>query len=1482
MRKTKLFWKLGEERAKRKNIMNPLKYFIAFVILVVIFQISTLNVWAFSGNEWLLFHHDEKNTRCSTSSIPEKVNLGRLWDTNETDVLDFEEFFSTLEISPPLIIKDKVIISVFGVSKTFVKEGLIQMLQTYFGIELPLPLEVLSAKKTLATSPNITKVYVLSLENGEVIAELPPLPGQVILAANNNKLFIGMKGIEPVWKGGLTCLDIDSLDVDSGIAEWENSNIHPNYGLTVANDKVFVDSIDSEGIKLSCLDANNGQEIWEYRISGEHITGPPAVASGKVFFTTDEYKLYCLDVNTGEEKWPEQKIVDFYVFGIKPPTPPVVANGKIYVSSGSTNPESEGIYCFDENDGSEVCKYSEMGLFSSLAVTPDGKIYARHEDKIYCLEQKDDKLERDWEFTVDSNAVVNVNNKVLVSELDSDFNLKLYCLDGNNGSVIWTEDIEEGSPFSFWNCTDAPRIANGKIFMGLSNPEIEINPTTWATKNMKLISLGTRQVPTATADVALIIDSSGSMEDNDPNYLRRDAAKFFIDLAEPGTQIAVVDFDAGARTYASLTPVDVPENKQALKNAVDRVNSDGGTDLGRGLKQGYNELVASAFPDVKKAGVMLTDGIGDYSNQASLYADKGWSVYTVGLSKDVDENLLRRIAESTPEGEYFSASRENMQTIYNLILARVTDKSILSNYKGFINQGQEVFKDVFIDLVEQVIFAINWQGSKIDLVLIDPDSNEINPADTATNPNIDYKESSTFAIYTVNSPTSGEWKMKAKGTDIPPEGEQYNLTVTATSDLITNLLALEPSYSVGDTVRIGIRIKEKIGDTSEPVLGATASAEIVRPDGRINSLELFDDGSHNDMKAGDGVYANSYTNVDKEGKYLIRVNATNDFSREIQDEVIVGAIDNVYIDGGTLTPPAGATLDKSPDIISAVISGPAGNIDEGSIELKLDNQTVQHSYDAVNQVVSYQPPEVLPGGQHTVNLSLKDTNGRPIETTWTFTTPQTLVNVSAESAFADRKFLISVLSEAGAEVLADLNELNVDITEPIMLKAGETVEEGTRYTGVVKVNVKEVGIKTFTVTVQNKAGRQISKDFSVEVLPLTHSEFTISLARGINLMSLPLKLDKVRISGLAELIGPELKMIIHHQPQANRFVGYEPTDSPGSKYDAQIAPASSYIVVMDSPKQITFKGTTWGNYLELKKGLNFISLPLEPDTPWTIEDLAEFIGSKLSQIIAYNRKESRFVGYSPGALDKDTPITGEEGYILSMKDKADVTFTGKVWQNELTVASPPIVLRNDTNSLPIGIIKGSVVADHFDLSARLKVTVKNLTVGWTEEADMKGSSNKYVVIHANLPDNQSINVGDSVEATILDESGTFDAETVRYTVKEGDIERGVILIPKAHLRKIPDKTVLLPCYPNPFNPDTWIPFKLSDNANVVISIFDVQGQLVRKIELGNLPAGIYVSKDKAVYWDGRNSAGERVSSGIYFYHLKAGDYSATKRMLILK
>ena len=102
------------------------------------------------------------------------------------------------------------------------------------------------------------------------------------------------------------------------------------------------------------------------------------------------------------------------------------------------------------------------------------------------------------------------------------------------------------------------------------------------------------------------------------------------------------------------------------------------------------------------------------------------------------------------------------------------------------------------------------------------------------------------------------------------------------------------------------------------------------------------------------------------------------------------------------------------------------------------------------------------------------------------------------------------------------------------------------------------------------------------------------------------------------------------------------------------------------------------------------------------------------------------------------------------------------------------------------------------------------------------------------------------------------------------------------LEPIPQQDDLGNNFPNPFNPDTWIPYQLSSASQVVIKIYNVQGQLIRILDLGRKDAGYYTTKAHAGYWDGKNTQGEKVASGVYFYTIKANNFVATKRLVVLK
>ena len=123
----------------------------------------------------------------------------------------------------------------------------------------------------------------------------------------------------------------------------------------------------------------------------------------------------------------------------------------------------------------------------------------------------------------------------------------------------------------------------------------------------------------------------------------------------------------------------------------------------------------------------------------------------------------------------------------------------------------------------------------------------------------------------------------------------------------------------------------------------------------------------------------------------------------------------------------------------------------------------------------------------------------------------------------------------------------------------------------------------------------------------------------------------------------------------------------------------------------------------------------------------------------------------------------------------------------------------------------------------------------------------------------------------------------RVNVSDPTFQRGVIVLKHLMEALTPKKTRLLPNYPNPFNPETWIPYQLAEAADVTLTIYAADGRLIRTLSFGHQSAGIYQSKSRAAYWDGKNEFGEPVASGVYFYTLKvSGESTAIRKMLIRK
>ena len=135
--------------------------------------------------------------------------------------------------------------------------------------------------------------------------------------------------------------------------------------------------------------------------------------------------------------------------------------------------------------------------------------------------------------------------------------------------------------------------------------------------------------------------------------------------------------------------------------------------------------------------------------------------------------------------------------------------------------------------------------------------------------------------------------------------------------------------------------------------------------------------------------------------------------------------------------------------------------------------------------------------------------------------------------------------------------------------------------------------------------------------------------------------------------------------------------------------------------------------------------------------------------------------------------------------------------------------------------------------------------------------------------------------TALDVHGWL-SQTQPLNLTDTTSQRGIMFLENLLKVLSPKETMLLPNFPNPFNPETWIPYHLANDTDVSLSIYDINGALVRELDLGHQRAGYYTDRSRAAYWDGRNAVGESVASGVYFYQLRAGDYLKLRKMVIIK
>ena len=288
----------------------------------------------------------------------------------------------------------------------------------------------------------------------------------------------------------------------------------------------------------------------------------------------------------------------------------------------------------------------------------------------------------------------------------------------------------------------------------------------------------------------------------------------------------------------------------------------------------------------------------------------------------------------------------------------------------------------------------------------------------------------------------------------------------------------------------------------------------------------------------------------------------------------------------------------------------------------------------------------------------------------------------------------------------------------------------------------------------------------------------------------------------------------------------------------------------------------------LNPGLNMIGLPLMPNKPYTARSFLEKIGA--TTVIRFEPATQGFIGFTANSTGNGFPIEGGMGYIVNVTTLQIAGFTGSAWENTTPTAAAPM-----QPSTP--------KAWAFVLRAQLEgISGVTLTVynGHTRVAEAVDSNNFHAA-WADMNRQAVVSVGDVLRIEVRDTTGGL-IRTLQHEISAADIHRAFTELRLTPADLIPKRTVLLANYPNPFNPETWLPYQLANDAEVTIRIYSSSGQLVRLLDLGFQQAGYYIGKSHAAYWDGRNDLGEKLASGIYFYELRIPGSSTTRKMVIRK
>ena len=518
-------------------------------------------------------------------------------------------------------------------------------------------------------------------------------------------------------------------------------------------------------------------------------------------------------------------------------------------------------------------------------------------------------------------------------------------------------------------------------------------------------------------------------------------------------------------------------------------------------------------------------------------------------------------------------------------------------------------------------------------------------------------------------------------------------------------------------------------------------------------------------------------------------------------------------------------------------------------------------------------------GTHNVTVAIGDASATVANAVTIDTNAPTISGASASPSTVGNgdKVTISATVTGATSVTADVSALD-DTKTDVSLTMGTNGSYSASVT-ISEDNEAVNGSKTITVTATDAAGNSA---MAVAMVTLDNKKsFTSTIPTGVSLFHVPLDVDGLDTVGdLKTMIGDAADLAIVYDSA---------TGSWNSRSDAVAITSSLGIILsMSAGATVTFDGDAWDggtSTISLGAGANLIGLPVSDPRVTNVSDIAGlFTANVVSTVVVSTDDGFKSVGAAGDA--GDGPVMGDAAYLVTASAAGNAVLIGDGW-TYAPMAAAPVALAgyNVEGQTAVLDVQGTVVDEISGLAREgFRVKVKNLsTKAALSSVSSVEAADGYNMTFVDLKAGNAARIGDVLEISADSPNPLIGVQPVRHIVTVDDVKNSTIQLEELIAYEIPAETELLRNYPNPFNPETWIPYRLAEDADVSLTIYDTSGALVRSIDIGHQTAAVYDTKAKAIYWDGRNRFGEQVASGLYFYHLSAGDdFSATRRMVILK